>query len=49
MASKDMDLDFIPDKVEVNLQMQEVQFPADVNRFQHPFRFTLNLSVKKNL
>lgn len=33
---------FVPDKVEVNLQSQEVHFEQDVNRLVHPFRMIIS-------
>jgi hypothetical protein len=32
---------FAPDKVEVNLQSQELHFESDVNRLVHPFRMII--------
>ncbi len=33
---------FVPDKVEVNLQSQELHFEQDVNRLVHPFRMIIS-------
>jgi hypothetical protein len=33
---------FVPDKVEVNLQSQELHFQQDVNRLVHPFRMIIS-------
>ena len=32
----------VPDKVEVNLQSQELHFEQDVNRMVHPFRMIIS-------
>ena len=33
---------YVPDKVEVNLQSQELHFEQDVNRLVHPFRMIIS-------